>query len=297
MAAATTVPSSNATQKHNVPRRKKLIGQRRRVGEDDGSDNHDGQGDSAVDLINDDSLTDGSTASDGRDPVAASSDTGRADDAMPTKPAAGRKGPAKRDSKRGPKQGLGHGQGNGTVTGARVPRRPSSAAESRASDAMPRSDAVSAVVAAARRAESTPPSRQQLAASTMATAATANPKAPSEAPSSAAPTPAPKAPQPPIVSSSAGATPAATPAATPPASAGAQQPRRETAYEKQRREHDLYKQRRDEDPAFVPNRGAFFMHDHRGAGPSANGFRPFARPGRGGRGGRGGFPSPFVPMQ
>ncbi|EPE08194.1 hypothetical protein F503_00977 [Ophiostoma piceae UAMH 11346] len=300
MAAATAVPSSNATQKHNVPRRKRLVGQRRRVGEDDGSDDHDGRGDSAVDLINDGCLTDGSTASDERDPVATSSDTGRVDDALPSRPASGRKGPASRDNKRGPKQGLGHGQGHGTVASARVPRRPSSAAESRASDAVPRSDAVSAVVAAARRAESTPPSRQQLAASTTATAATTNPKAssnamskaPSEATSSAAPTPAPKAPQPPIVSSSA----AATPAATPPGSAGAQQPRRESAYEKQRREHDLYKQRRDEDPAFVPNRGAFFMHDHRGAGPSANGFRPFARPGRGGRGGRGGFAATFAPM-
>ncbi len=43
--------------------------------------------------------------------------------------------------------------------------------------------------------------------------------------------------------------------------------RRETVYERQRREHDLYRQKRDEDPSFVPNRGAFFMHDHRHAGP------------------------------
>ncbi|KAH7026197.1 CASC3/Barentsz eIF4AIII binding-domain-containing protein [Microdochium trichocladiopsis] len=61
-----------------------------------------------------------------------------------------------------------------------------------------------------------------------------------------------------------------------------------------RREHDEYRRKRDEDPAFVPNRGAFFMHDHRHAGPSANGFRPF---GRGGRGrGRGGIGGPFAPM-
>lgn len=62
-----------------------------------------------------------------------------------------------------------------------------------------------------------------------------------------------------------------------------------------RREHDEYRRKRDEDPAFVPNRGAFFMHDHRHAGPSANGFRPF---GRGGRGrGRGGIGGPFAPMR
>lgn len=65
--------------------------------------------------------------------------------------------------------------------------------------------------------------------------------------------------------------------------------------DKPRREHDEYRRKRDEDPAFVPNRGAFFMHDHRHAGPSANGFRPF---GRGGRGrGRGGIGGPFAPMR
>lgn len=67
----------------------------------------------------------------------------------------------------------------------------------------------------------------------------------------------------------------------------------ETPIDRRRREHDDYKQKRDADPAFVPNRGAFFMHDHRHAGPAANGFRPFGR-GRGrGRGIRG----PFAPMQ
>lgn len=62
----------------------------------------------------------------------------------------------------------------------------------------------------------------------------------------------------------------------------------ETPIERRRREHEDYKKQRDENPAFVPNRGAFFMHDHRHAGPAANGFRPFNR-GRG-RGGRGGGP-------
>ncbi|TDZ26675.1 hypothetical protein Cob_v000370 [Colletotrichum orbiculare MAFF 240422] len=66
--------------------------------------------------------------------------------------------------------------------------------------------------------------------------------------------------------------------------------------ERRRREHEEYKRRRDEDPAFVPNRGAFFMHDHRHAGPSANGFRPFGR-GRGRGGARGGaIGGPYAPM-
>jgi hypothetical protein len=55
---------------------------------------------------------------------------------------------------------------------------------------------------------------------------------------------------------------------------------RETSEEKRRREHEDYKKRRDADPAFVPNRGAFYLHDHR----HADGFRPFMR--GGGRGGR-----------
>jgi hypothetical protein len=64
--------------------------------------------------------------------------------------------------------------------------------------------------------------------------------------------------------------------------------------QRRRREHDEYRKKRDEDPAFVPNRGAFFMHDHRHAGPAANGFRPFGKARRGGRGGIGG---PFAPMR
>lgn len=65
---------------------------------------------------------------------------------------------------------------------------------------------------------------------------------------------------------------------------------------RRRMEHEDYKRRRDEDPAFVPNRGSFFMHDHRHPGPSANGFRPFGRGrGRGGRGG--GIGGPYAPMR
>jgi len=57
----------------------------------------------------------------------------------------------------------------------------------------------------------------------------------------------------------------------------------ETVFEKRKREHEEYRKKRDADPAFVPNRGAFFMHDHRTDAGGANGFRPFGR-GRG-RGG------------
>lgn len=72
----------------------------------------------------------------------------------------------------------------------------------------------------------------------------------------------------------------------------------EPPFERRRREHEEYRKKRDEDPAFVPNRGAFFMHDHRHAGPAANGFRPFGRgASRGGRGRGRGFVGPFAPVQ
>lgn len=68
--------------------------------------------------------------------------------------------------------------------------------------------------------------------------------------------------------------------------------RSETLADRRRREHEEYKKKRDADPAFVPNRGGFFMHDHRSAAPGQNGFRPFGR----GRGrGRGGLGGPLVP--
>lgn len=68
--------------------------------------------------------------------------------------------------------------------------------------------------------------------------------------------------------------------------------RTETFLERRRREHDEYKKKRDEDPAFVPNRGGFFMHDQRSATAGQNGYRASAR-GRGrGRGGTGGHFSP-----
>ncbi|KAK4162576.1 CASC3/Barentsz eIF4AIII binding-domain-containing protein [Cladorrhinum sp. PSN259] len=64
--------------------------------------------------------------------------------------------------------------------------------------------------------------------------------------------------------------------------------------EQKRREHEEYRKARDADPAFVPNRGAFFLHDHRHSGPAANGFRPFNRGIRGR--GRGAFGGQFTPM-
>ncbi|KAK6515067.1 hypothetical protein TWF506_007418 [Arthrobotrys conoides] len=57
-------------------------------------------------------------------------------------------------------------------------------------------------------------------------------------------------------------------------------PVHETPLERKRREADEYRKKRDADPAFVPNRGAFFMHDHRSESAGGNGFRPFGR-GRG----------------
>ena len=56
--------------------------------------------------------------------------------------------------------------------------------------------------------------------------------------------------------------------------------RTETVAERRRREHEEYKKKRDSDPAFIPNRGAFFMHDQRHA-PAQNGFRPGGGRGRG----------------
>ena len=61
--------------------------------------------------------------------------------------------------------------------------------------------------------------------------------------------------------------------------------------ERRRRDHEEYKKKRDADPAFVPNRGVFFMHDHRSAAPGQNGFRPSGR----GRGrGRGPIGGPYT---
>ncbi|KAK3640358.1 hypothetical protein LTR56_011956 [Elasticomyces elasticus] len=63
-----------------------------------------------------------------------------------------------------------------------------------------------------------------------------------------------------------------------------------------RREHEEYRRKRDADPAFVPNRGNFFMHDTRAQGHGQQ--PPVARGGFAGRGrGRGGLNvgGPFSP--
>ncbi|KAI9813592.1 MAG: hypothetical protein M1827_003661 [Pycnora praestabilis] len=66
----------------------------------------------------------------------------------------------------------------------------------------------------------------------------------------------------------------------------------ETPSDRRKREHEEYRKQRDADPAFVPNRGGFFMHDHRQAGPGPNGFKPSGR----GRGrGRAAIGGPFSP--
>lgn len=70
--------------------------------------------------------------------------------------------------------------------------------------------------------------------------------------------------------------------------------KQESLAERRRREHEEYKKKRDEDPAFIPNRGAFFMHDHRSHGAGSNGFKPYGR----GRGrGRGVVGGPYSPAK
>lgn len=83
-----------------------------------------------------------------------------------------------------------------------------------------------------------------------------------------------------------GAPTASAPAVGPPSG------RPETLGDRRRREHEEYKKKRDSDPAFIPNRGAFFMHDSRSA-PGQNGFRPVGGRGRG----RGGIGGPFSPAK
>lgn len=51
--------------------------------------------------------------------------------------------------------------------------------------------------------------------------------------------------------------------------------KRETFAERKRREHEEYIKARDENPAFVPTRGGFFLHDKRSKEPDTNGHRSF----------------------
>jgi hypothetical protein len=81
-----------------------------------------------------------------------------------------------------------------------------------------------------------------------------------------------------------------------PAPASAAQPARPESFaERKRREHEEYKKKRDSDPAFIPNRGAFFMHDQRSM-PGQNGFRPALRGGPRARG-RGPMAGPYAPVK
>lgn len=50
--------------------------------------------------------------------------------------------------------------------------------------------------------------------------------------------------------------------------------KRESFAEKKRREHDRYVKERDKNPAFVPTRGSFFLHDKRSTEPGTNSSRP-----------------------
>ncbi|KAJ6782969.1 hypothetical protein PWT90_10611 [Aphanocladium album] len=190
-----------------APRRRNLLGHRRRV----------------EDEVDDDSLTDGTMATEDHD-AAADSDTSNIEDASPTSAAAhnASNGSAKPHAKRHSKSKLLAGPAaaqaaNPSDDGQQQPHQ----SQSQASDVVP-----------------------------------SRPKSPSA---------------PVIVSSASAMNPAAN-----------------DANARRRNDHDDYKHRRDQDPAFVPNRGAFFMHDSRqAAGPPGSTFRPFGR-GRG-RGGRGGF--------
>lgn len=68
----------------------------------------------------------------------------------------------------------------------------------------------------------------------------------------------------------------------------------ETLADRRRREHEEYRKKRDSDPAFIPTRGAFFMHDQRSGPPAQNGAASFPK----GRGrGRPPVGGPFSPAK
>jgi len=66
-------------------------------------------------------------------------------------------------------------------------------------------------------------------------------------------------------------------------------PRHETPAQRSRREHQEYIRQRNANPAFVPTRGGFFLHDDRNSTSNTPNARPFVR----GRG-RGYGPPPYV---
>lgn len=62
-----------------------------------------------------------------------------------------------------------------------------------------------------------------------------------------------------------------TPSAPPPES------KQESLTERKRRDLEKYTKGKDENPAFVPTRGSFFLHDKRSTDPATNGYKPFAK--------------------
>ena len=79
--------------------------------------------------------------------------------------------------------------------------------------------------------------------------------------------------------------------ATEPETSVPKAPRNETYAQKARREHQDYIRERSTNPAFVPNRGGFFLHDDRSSMPPAFSAQSFPR-GRG-RGFDPGFHGPY----
>jgi hypothetical protein len=70
--------------------------------------------------------------------------------------------------------------------------------------------------------------------------------------------------------------------------------RQKNPLDRKRQEHEEYKKKRDADPAFIPTRGQFFMHDTRSGGSGPNGIKPF---GRGAGRGREVIGGPFSPAK
>ncbi|KAI1207123.1 CASC3/Barentsz eIF4AIII binding-domain-containing protein [Annulohypoxylon truncatum] len=222
-------------------RRRKMIGHRRRV-EDEGEE------DGGLDQldIDDDSLTDGSLASEDPDP-ADDSDTSNVDEASPTTPAA-------------PKLTSQVANGNGNV------KRAQSKSSGSPPTKNPRKPTQNAVSDTAFMLNNLSIESGATPVQVLSFDESTEPPSRSSAPI--------------VVSSNSATTATDHPHDAP--------------VDRRRKEHEEYRRKRDEDPSFVPNRGSFFMHDHRHAGPSANGFRPF---GRGPRGrGRGGIGGPFAPI-
>lgn len=214
-------------------RRRKIVSRRR--ADDEGDEDYD---------IDDDSLTDGSVASDDHD-LANDSDTSNVDEASPTSPAVRKSQARAANGHAGTKSSKGSGS-SATRSGSKT----SQPGQTTISDAESMMNGLSV----SDKTEQAQETDHGINEETQPTKSTA-----------------------PLVVSS---------------SSAAMDQSQDHTQDRRRREHDDYRKKRDEDPAFVPNRGAFFMHDHRHAGPAANGFRPF---GRGARGRGRGIGGPFAP--